>query len=359
MMNASTKKPSIREVIDSVLWTFGYPSKDQYGQESYWLSQDFNHQESMAYMEAAEQFVECILKAKELPYFIERTIQGKSVKKINNLGDLFYQVLRFQNKSIVTEKIFRPNSWFPYSFTVRYAHDSFNRYEVSEYLKVLYYFASELNLNAINFTFNPATIISDGLLEAELINSLIHRISEALKRDSFKVKNAVRKKESSQGFIKTKRYIERLYKYYPHLYSLRLILYYKNEVRLSVSQDALMMFLNSLNRDLSGYPVVGWWWKQEYMTELNNFYYLILFFEKPVSDHAFVNDCIEQWHRITSNQGFCFIALRSLLSSKLSLHLDACLYDIRLLLMRDYFLKLPCQQLERFGIGERINNEKK
>ena len=366
-MMANLTKPTTRDALDSIWWDYRYPGDLQ------WVhSQDIQNEQPIAYWEAVEQFVESIAKSTEPAFVFNKNFAGTTLKKSHRLGKLFYDLLGLHNKNIVNSSEFKPyNPEFSNTFRIRYNYSVRNKYEVSENMKIFYTVASDLNLHLAHFTGNPMSKISnDGLvLEGELINSFVTRLREATKRKSFKTKVEDRKKESSQNFIKTKRYVERLHANNPLcFYGVRMLMCYYNQyadsISLTKSNAHLMKFLDALETDSTLGSLVGYWWKREYMTETGYRYYLIVFFNIDYDQTLIHNISNNYWSSITENQGWYFIpivpdrdyqrcnAIVPLQGGHID-NLNSLLSSIQRMFMRDLFLRLEYnQRFDHFGMGQ-------
>lgn len=366
-MNKTTEKPTAQDGFESIWSDYQYPSTDMTGNISWMLSQDIQNEQTIQCMEIAEQFVEKVAKSADLPFVFDKTMKGTVLKKQNQLGTLFYQLLRLQNGLLVNADGANWGFIPPANFKIQYS-DKRHSYEISENVKILNSAASGMDLNRANFTGHPMSkLTADGLLEGELINSFAIRLREAAKQKRFKAKLAERKKEPTQSFTKTKRYIDRLYANNPALLGVRLVICYENQylnpIMLSKSHGHLMRFLQEIKTGLEGYSPVGWWWKREYMTEVGYRYYLILFFDgnkilnNPTDIQAVFG---EHWRSVTKNQGTSFIpqipnrdyercGTRCLQGYD---SLDLQMSSIQRMLMRDIFLRLePNPKSAHLGMG--------
>lgn len=364
-------KPTTRDALESIWWDYHYPFTNGHGNISWILSQDILNEESPDYLETVEHFIDSIAKSSELPFIFDKNLAGITLKKPNNLGEQFYKLLGLQNKQIVNPGEFKPNSAHPNTFKIRYGYSIRHKYQVSENMEILYFFASELNLNHVYFTGNPMSkITNDGLLlEGELINSFVTRLREATNRKSFKTKVDERKKESSQNFSKTKRYIERIHANNPFcLYGVRMVICYQNQyassISLAESNARLMKFLDAFETDSQLGSPVGYWWKREYMSETGYRYYLIVFFNSNYDRTQIYANYNDHWSSITQNKGLSFIPnvpdrdyqrcnVIPLLQSGYIDSLNSILSSIQRMFMRDIYLRLEShQKLDYFGMGK-------
>lgn len=360
-MNQLTRKPTTHDALESIFCDWHYPSVTS--PTGWRLSQDIQDECNLLFMEQAEQFVESVARSAKLPFTFDKSLAGTTLKSRNRLGELFYSLLRPQNDSPYNPGEFKP---FLFSATLKTHHA---KYEVSENLKTLSDVASALNLNRASFTGNPMSIIgADGLREGELINSVVSGLWKAMQRTSFITKAAKRKKQFTQNFTTAKKYMARLYASSPSLYGMRMVTCYPNTAPVTLEESAkhLMKFLEAFALDASLGSPVGWWWKREYITELNYCYYLIVFFDDhrtPVNLmrlHEAYDLC---WRSITQERGASFVPLvpkrdyqRRVSEWQQHVYCDSSasfISSIQRMLMRDIFLRLePSQMSVHVGMGK-------
>lgn len=364
-------KPTTHDVFDSIWFDYHYPEGlDRRGDTEKWIpSKDIQNKEFVAYMEAVEHFVDSVAKSAELPFVFDKNFIRTTINKPNNLGELFYKLLDDYNKNVLDKGRFKSCPEFLNTFRITDNRKPY-KYEVSENMGILSDVASDLNLNRANFTRDPMSkMTDDGLLEGELINSFINYLGKATRRKSFKTKVEERKKESSQNFNKTKRYIERLHANHPDLDGVRMVICYQKQyadsIKLQESDDHLMAFLKALKTDSDSTldSPVGWWWKREYMSELGYFYYLIVFFQTR-RDETEIDDIYNRhWSSITKERGKYFVpdvpdrdyerCPIILLRRRYIHNPESFLSSIQRMLMRDIFLRLEGhQKLDYCGMGE-------
>ena len=369
-MNINTaRKLTTTDLFDGIWFDYFYLTTNTTGQ-IYWIaSQDIQYQPYLiTCLELAEKLVESVAKSAELPFIFDKSLEGTRLIKKNRLGELLYELIAKQN--VRPES---PNSVeIPFRFSVPFKIENFDRaqyrYEVSENLKILHTVASDLKFNCLNFTGNPISEIIPGLLEGELINSLVIRLREATKRKSFKTNATVRKKDSTQSFTKTKRYIERLFDNNPYSYSIRMFMYYQNDhansITLEESDKHLMQFLKLLEDVLEQGNILGWWWKREYMTELGYRYHLIIFLDQKIIPYNpnLIRDFGYKWDSITGQRGAYYIPFvpewdyqqceYGFYQQEARDNVPSLLLSINRMLMRDVYMRLHLnQRFNHFGMG--------
>jgi len=370
-MNVIPKKLFTDDIFESIFLDYLYPDANPNSSINgltHWVqSQDVQDQQFLiTCLELAEEFVECVAKSTDLPFEFDKILEGARLKKKNRPGKLFYDLLWQQNDSPINPEVGNPNL---NSFKIQNFIRIQFKYEVSENSKLLYNIASELNLNGVFFTGNPMSNIASGLLEGELINSLVIRLREAIKRKGFKNEMAERKKESTQSFTKTKHYVNRLYANSPLLYGMRMFFYYRSNHEgpsmLVESNKHLMKFLEPYETGSALSSPVGWWWKREYMSEVSYRYHLIFFFDgqKTPYDPRLIDLYGPQWVSVTGGEGayvIPFVQEWDDLPSETGLFqqpqhdsLESLLSSMQSMLMRDVYLRLnPSKKIDHFGMGK-------
>lgn len=355
-MNNPTIKLTKRDAFESIWFDSQYPSLNTIDHTTNWIiSQDVQAEQSLMCLELEEQFVECVEKSEKMPFKFDKSMAGTTLndKKPSNPGRLFYALLSMQHGNTINS-----TSISPAIFRIRNYDGNQNKYEESEYSKILHKVASKLNLNHAYFSYNPMTRIgAHGLLEGELVNSLFTHLQVAIKRPGFQTKMDARKKESNQNFTNTKRYFARLRKNSPCLYGVRMTLcYWGNETKqisLKESDDHLKAFSETFNTPTSQNSPVGWWCKREYTTEAGYRYNLIIFFDgqkmsyNPMLSHDTYGP---HWHSVTKGRGAYFIppvpekdcmSLKAgLLHQGIDDNVESLLLTMQCMLMRDNILRL-------------------
>lgn len=244
--------------------------------------------------------------------------------------------------------------------TIRYEY-----YEISENARVLMDTVISLNLHKARFSGDPLLIINaDGLLEGELINTLVIRLREAIKQKKFKTRFSERKKEATQRIKHIKNYIKRLCDNYPDLWYQELFFFYRindfgiPSVGLAESNVHFSKILTVIhsNSSICWDNPVGWWWKREYLTEIGYYYNVSLIFKGPIEHYdlnAMERDFSYQWHEMTNNLGGCIVVQSTQIQKKhFNNGLDVFLAIFQNRFMGDVYLRLkPFAKYENFGKG--------
>jgi len=364
-MNKLTKKLTTQDVFKSIWMDFLYPINNTNTRTIDWiLSQDIQNQQSLFCIELAEQLAESAPKSNKLPFVLERSFTGTILKMQNPPAQLFYNWLVQQNAIAVNPDQVDPS---PFLATFKigncdHVQNKKSRYEVSENAKILYSIASDMNLHRANFTGNPLSIIgADGLLEGDLINCLVTRLREATKRGAFKSKVAERKKASTYTLTKTKHFLDDLYANRPCLYGVSMVLCYQSEyakkITLKESAEHIMEYFKAFDTGLTHGSPVGWWWKREYMTEMGYRYSLIFFLDgqkNPYNSMEIQDIYGHHWRSVTKDLGAYFIPfvpkrdhqplVTGLIQQGYCNSLESIMSSIRLMIMRDIFLRLKGNQ---------------
>ncbi|MFZ1548574.1 MAG: hypothetical protein WAT12_16005 [Candidatus Nitrotoga sp.] len=326
------KNPTIDEILQSIYMGYVYPTFDAFGNVNGNLSCDIGNGSILQWLKLAEDFVASAAKS-DKAFDIDKGMEGMVLKKKNHCGTLFYDLCGH----------LRGLSNPP-------------QHEMSEEAKILSDNAIKLGLHLANFTGNPLSIISAGVLEGDLINSLVTRTRESLKRPRYKKHLQARKKEVTQNIIRTTRYFNRLSVNHPNLYVVRIYFGYQLEhasgITLVDTNEHLIKFVEAFNTGLANGFQVGWWCKRGYMTEVGYSYHFILLFDgqKTPSHNNFVNDLGSQWNSVVGDKGTFVTSVYDVHNHKtwatgflqqgyLS-NLENLLLSIKLMLMQDIYLKL-------------------
>lgn len=315
----------------------------------------------------AEKFVETVGSSEKMPFKFVKTLKGTRLKntKTGLIDRLFYELLESQLEQQYSSVPPKRFGVFPHYNNTNGSNQ--DKYEESENLKALCDVASELELNIARFFYDPMAPIGEGwILEGELINTFVELLRETMKKEGFKKRVVERKNEVKQNLAITKRYIERLQEYHPHLYAQSIVLCYQGEhvgkINLKQSDNYLQKYLTALKAYLPADCLIGWWWKREYQTEMGHRYYLIFFCDsrsKPFDQLAVQNTYGPYWRHITDEQGDCFLPAAinnwqlNFGTADFEYGLAGLMFRIQSLLMRDIFFRLKIsQKIDRFGMGE-------
>jgi hypothetical protein len=358
-MNNVPKKSRKQIAFDAIWESYLYPHFGKVGNTQRFTSQDIRDKQTLLLMMAIEDFVDEVIKLDELAFEFDKTWEGTTLTKRNSLGELFYQLLQKQKGCSLLQNIIPSTSCTVQGnlkFTELELWFKGHHYEISENFKALCRVIEEVGLNRVNFNCNPISIVNQGVLEGELINSLIIRLREPIKLKSFGTARDEQKKEAIQNFNKTKSYVERLCANHSTLCGIELVLYdqlkQENPINIAQSHTNFMAFLDydKLNDGGLGtidYPV-GWWWKREYMSETNYYYKIILFFDmhktncpiKPIIDKYY-----SYWNTITNKKGYSNFIL------DYTINFAPLLTKLQGMLMRDTYLRLEHhKQFDHFGM---------
>lgn len=363
------EKPTTRDLFETILDQYSYPVTDATGHAPDWrLSSDIQDVRSIECMELEERFVDCVAKSTELPFVFEKTLNGTTLKKENRLGELFYELLSLQDEATNPDGR-NQHLKLPTTFKIIYG-GRYKHYEVSENLQILHSVAAALDLGKANFYCDPTLEMGDHwVLEGELINSFVTRLREATKRKSVKTNLAERRKDASQCFTKTKRYIDHLYANSPDLFGVHMVLCYEKvdpdyPISLKESHGDLMKFLDTVETEPGKDYHVGWWWKREYMKELGYHYHLVLFFDGNDTQHgstALRRFYEGEWRSATQNRGSSFMPFepdngqkrRESYNRETNNQLVSLTSNIQRIVLRDIFLKLNSHpKLENLSMGK-------
>ena len=234
-------------------------------------------------------FVESVSKSSSPAFVFEKTLSGSTLTKSLPIARSFYDLLAVLKG------------------------DTPPLHDTNEYSKILTEVALRLNFPSAQFSGNPLSPISiDGLLEGELINTLVARLREAAKRKSLRDRVREKKRLDNQLFTTFRRYLDRLVQNCPGLYVLRLDLGYTVDTVGGISNEEsakhLNRFISLLESDLICDAFAGYWWRREYISEVGNRYHLILFVDSQKSpcDQTFLQFLWHHWNDLTEGKGMYF-----------------------------------------------------
>lgn len=234
-------------------------------------------------------FVESVSKSSSPAFVFEKTLSGSTLTKSLPIARSFYDLLAVLKG------------------------DTPPLYDTNEYSKILTEVALRLNFPSAQFSGNPLSPISiDGLLEGELVNTLVARLREAAQRKSVRDRVREQKRRYNQSFNTFRRYLHRLVQNHPSLYVIRIDLGYTVDAAGGISNEESVMHLNRfislLESDSICDAFAGHWWRREYISEVGNRYHLILFVDSQKSpcDQAFLQFLWQHWNDITEGRGMCF-----------------------------------------------------
>ncbi|AFL72650.1 hypothetical protein [Thiocystis violascens] len=324
--------------IHSIQIAYTFQSTDQ----SWCVSKDIQGFSSVR-AEFEERLVRHIAKSNKLAFTINRTATSLDIKTEQPFSQLVYDLLRL------------PQAHYPPMM------------EVSESSKIIAHVLRALNLNNINFTGDPGTVIGEnGFLEGELINNIIIRIREAAKGNEYKTKSNERRKLINEQIRITERNIAKFFKKTPSLYVVRKTFCYKhdvvNNISLQETDGHLQRFINALISDLPDCHILGCWWKREYITEASYRYSVVIFINSSntLCGESFV-EIDSQWQLATDGIGvvcdYILSPYNGILGNVGSIGKEHDFYHSTLLsnmsgiLKRDLYLRLkPHPDFKHFGM---------
>lgn len=322
--------PKTIEMIrcDYLIPTSGDPNRGLY--DTYFQdSADINHSIRLIdYLLLAETFLKKIQQSEALPFTIDKSFQGFKVIRENELGRLFY--LLHELKNGVGQQ--------PNSFSSLHAFQPFKHYEPSEAEKVIDAISHEFPLQFVTFTRNPESeLIEKGpggsernpdyysmqfnpphigltsqlasgkhILEGELINTLVIRLRESLRTNSFIASTNARKASSKVKTDQSVKYIKQLYANNPDLFPIRILLFYNKgfgQISAFESDQHFRLFIKELVSQKKYSGILGWWWKRGFMSETGFHYHIILFYPSSVNRDQIIANYVNQWRILTENNG--------------------------------------------------------
>ena len=287
-MNAISIKITSEDVYQALSADYHFQTVGIDGATYFQQSKDLSSV-SLARIIQEHEFVEAVSKSSGPAFVFEKTLSGSKLTKSLPISRSFYDLLEIPKG------------------------DTPPLHEPSGYSKVLSEVALRLNLPSAPFSGNPMSMISvDGLLEGELVNTLVARLREAAKRKSLRDAILEQKRLTTQRFSTFRRYLHRLIQNYPNLYALRLDFGYTVDTAAGITKEEsaihLNRFLSLLESDFIFNAFAGCWWRREYLSEVGNRYHLIVFVDSQKSpyDQAFLQFLGNNWNDITGGKGLCY-----------------------------------------------------
>ena len=287
-MNAISIKITSEDVYQALLADYHFQTIGIDGATYFQKSKDLSSV-SLARIIQEHEFVEAVSKSSGPAFVFEKTLSGSTLTKSLPISRSFYDLLAIPKG------------------------DTLPSHEPSGYSKVLSEVAHRLNLPSAQFSGNPLSPISvDGLLEGELVNTLVARLREAVKRKSLRDAILEQKRLTTQRFSTFRRYLHRLIQNCPNLYVFRLDFGYTVDAAAGITNEKSATHLNCLLSILESdhffNAFAGYWWRREYLSEVGNRYHLILFVDSQKSpcDQAFLQSLWHRWNDITEGKGMCY-----------------------------------------------------
>lgn len=337
--------PKLQTIYQSIVAYAYYPFlSDGDGNTTYHFTKDLIDNAYLDNMQQIEQFVAAIGESDTPAFTIDRNFSGKSIASQSKWAEgLHTSLLRIR---LVPNN---PNN------------------QHSEGIQIFYDKYRELGLSEANFFGNPLREISaDGLLEGDLINSLVIRVREAL--NSVKTKRAIdgRKEDTKTEFNTIKSYVEKIVNAATSLSVQHIKLFYRfnpgANLSLQQSQRHIDDFIKGLGTKPEFSTPVGWLWKREHISEIGYRYQVFIFIEqwKNINFDELQLRIAQHWDACTNNIGEC--QTRAFVCNQtsyfcLSIHekpqTAMFLQDLQVMIYRDIYWRLtPNDRHPHYSFGE-------
>ena len=337
-MNTETKIAPNITLRDAMVSDSLYYTANHQGNLLTWQSQDrpFN---LISNLIAKHDFVEQVSNTEGEVFTFEKTVSQVSLKKSSLLAPQLYEI----------------------DFLCRWATP--RNCLLSDHFSLFDRTAIDLGFDNAQLTRNPlSSILKDGLLEGELLNTFVSRLRSGSKRKSFKVRADSWRQNLSKINHSFRRYVLRLYENNPNTYVHRLdIGYIPGSFDQSFRSELLshiQQFTDRLESDFSE-SICGFWWKREFLSEIGYRYHLIIFSTTMnyFNAQALNNQIVACWNDIAQGNGKCYtpVNYRNIGIGAMGIHSirEALLDSVKLMLKtQSYLILQPFQSFDNFGIGK-------
>jgi len=307
---------------------FQFPVIDQFDSISWYTSADIRSGDYCASLLASEKLAKLINHTDGPAFLIARSYTGTVLKKATPVGKRFLES-QLQNLFITT-----PMDYLP-----------------SEAHQVLMKVAKDQNLGLVAFTQNPlATVNHEGLLEADLANSFVIRVREALELPSTKNRIETRKKQFHHRGKMIQRNLDRLQLMAVHPRIVEVRLDYVGGGKpysLNDSEAHITQFIADLQE--SAYAPVWPFWKRQHTSETGYNYRCLLVYDSLFHDslQTSINHLVDLWKKLTDGRGV------ATWSQDFGADFMAASRHAKLMLQRDMILQLKeSPEKQHFGLGD-------
>ena len=307
---------------------FQFPVIDQFGSISWYTSADIRSGDYCASLLASEKLAKLINHTDGPAFLIARSYTGTVLKKATPVGKRFLES-QLQNLFITT-----PMDYLP-----------------SEAHQVLMKVAKDQNLGLVAFTQNPlATVNHEGLLEADLANSFVIRVREALELPSTKNRIETRKKLFHHRSKMIQRNLDRLQlmTVQPRIVEIHLdYLGGAKPFSLDDSEAQIKQFIADIQE--SAYLPLWHFWKRQHTSETGYNYRCLFVFDSLFLDSVqnSIYHIVGLWHQLTDGRGI------ATWSQDFGADFMAASRHAKMMFQRDMILQLKeSPELQHFGIGD-------
>lgn len=286
-MNKNDSHNMLEEIQIAMQQDFYFPIFDRNG--NFYLShtQDIST-EALKRLFLEREFVELVKKTKGPVFSFEKTIQGTKLLSESSLAKRFYELLSF------------PSGKIPEGF------------EPSENVNILRETIKRLNLQSLELSGNPMSVVGQsGVLEGEIVNSLITRLRESITSKSYKTAFEERKRLCFQAVHGTRRKIKRIVEN-RSVFIVRMDCSCPPDgsgVRpLAEMQELHGRFIQSIQSDPALRALLGVWWLRDFLSEIGHRYHSVIIFDAANGPNGLnVAPTVgDHWNSVTDGKGICF-----------------------------------------------------
>ncbi len=321
---------------------FYFPILDRNGKFYRNHSQDISN-EALKRLVMEHEFVELVKKTKGPVFSFEKSIQGTSLLSQSVLAKRFYELLS------------NPSGKIPAGF------------EQSENVNILGETIKSLNLQNIEFSCDPMTVVGQGgVLEGEIVNSLITRLRESTISKSYKTAFEERKRLCFQAVHGTRRKIKRVVDN-RSVFIVRMDCFCPPDgsgVRpLAEMQELHGRFMQAVKSDPALSALLGVWWLRDFLSEIGHRYHSVIIFDAANGPNGLnVAPTVgAHWNSVTDGKGICCQHFpcqdnyrswgAGLLPAYSSNGIEMLLHSAKLMLSRDLYLRpKQWQKFPHFGM---------
>lgn len=319
-----------------------FPIHDRNGNFYRNHSQDISD-EALKRLFLEHEFVELVKKTKGQVFSFEKSIQGTKLLSQSGLAKRFYELLS------------NPSGKIPAGF------------EPSENVNILGETIKRLNLQKIEFSCDPMTVVGHGgVLEGEIVNSLVTRLRESITSKSYKTAFEERKRLCSQAVHGTRRQIKRVVDN-RSVFIVRMDCFCPPDGSgarpLAEMEELYGRFMQAVKSDPALSALLGLWWFRDHWSEIGYRYHSIVIFD-AVSGASGLNVAPtvgDHWNSVTDGKGICFQHLpcqdnyrswgAGYLPAYSSHEIEILLHSTKLMLSRDLYLRpKQWQKSPHFGM---------
>lgn len=282
-------------------------------------------------IEAEEDFLKAVEQSKGLAFVIERGTKGVKITKTFQAADCFYRLLSCLGHQVPDK----------HELGIR-------SHELSRSLR-------KCNLQDIRFTQKPREVVSEGLLEADIVNAITTCVYGDITKESVTTRTLAQCRQLQYLYAKAERLTLRLLEHHKSLTGLPFNLCYRpgkdKKPLLSQAKRHLQRFLDSLSPPIDTTGLAGYFLKREHLSELGyRHFFLGWFRSSSILPEELKNRVQEAWHDASDGRGYAEFITFDQVSPRSwgeqpflrpeSVQLEATLKAIQCLVLRDQYCRL-------------------